>query len=159
MIFWKCIQYTTHWDKKQMLKTFPLDKINGTKNSLVLLSRAPTYHSFTFNLQFLYELMHKVCLSKTVCEIFHFRFRFVFKVYIFVQQNAWTVWLENVIIPFKIKIIEKPQTILFPAKRSFKIQWYLRELELPKNWPGKELFKLIKSKFGVLHFFLIVTFK
>ena len=28
-IFWKCIQYTIHWDKTQMLKKFPLDKING----------------------------------------------------------------------------------------------------------------------------------
>ena len=93
-IFWKCIQYTIHWDKTQMLKKFPSDKINGTKNALFFLSRAPTHHSFTFNLRFLYELKHKVRLSKTVCGIFHFRFRFVFiKVYIFVQQNAWTLWL------------------------------------------------------------------
>ena len=42
---------------------------------------------------FLHELKHKVRLSKTVCEIFHFRLRFVFiKVYILVQQNAWTLW-------------------------------------------------------------------
>ena len=93
-IFWKCIQYTIHWDKTQMLKKFPSDKINGTKNALFFLSRAPTHHSFTFNLRFLYELKHKVHLSKTVCGIFHFQFRFVFiKVYIFVQQNAWILWL------------------------------------------------------------------
>ena len=67
-----------------MLKKFPSDK-----NALFFLSRAPTHHSFTFNLRFLYELKHKVRLSKTVCGIFHFRFRFVFiKDYIFVQQNA-----------------------------------------------------------------------
>ena len=30
-IFWKCVQYTIHWDKAQMLKKFPSDKINGTK--------------------------------------------------------------------------------------------------------------------------------
>ena len=72
-----------------MLKKFPSDK-NGTKNALFLLSRAPTHHSFTFNLRFLYELLRKVRLSKTMSGIFHFRFRFVFiKVYIFVQQNAW----------------------------------------------------------------------
>ena len=83
-IFWKCIQYTIHWDKTQMFKKF----------SSFFLSRAPTHHSFTFNLRFLYELKHKVRLSKTVCGIFHFRFRFVFiKVYIFVQQNAWILWL------------------------------------------------------------------
>ena len=94
-IFWKCIQYTIHWDKTQMLKKFPSDKINGTKNALFFLSRAPTHHSFTFNLRFLYiSWSTKVRLSKTVCEIFHFWFRFVFiKVYIFVQQNAWILWL------------------------------------------------------------------
>ena len=74
-----------------MLTKFPLEKTNGTKNYLFFLLQAPTHHSFTFNLRFLYELKHKVRFSKTVsCEIFHFRFRFVFiKVYIFVQQNAW----------------------------------------------------------------------
>ena len=45
-----------HWDKTQNLKKFLTDKINGTKNALFFLSRAPTYQSFTFNLRFLYEL-------------------------------------------------------------------------------------------------------
>ena len=73
-----------------MLKKIPLDKINGTKNALFLLSWVPTHHSF--NLQFLYELKHKVRLSKTVCGIFNFRFCFVFiKAYIFVQENASTL--------------------------------------------------------------------
>ena len=74
-----------------MLKKFPSYKINRAKNALFFLSRPPTHHSFAFNLRFLYELKHKVRLSKTICRTFHFRFRFVFiKVYIFVQQNAWT---------------------------------------------------------------------
>ena len=75
-----------------MLQKFPSEKINVTKNPLFFLSRAPTHHSFTFNLRFLYELKHKVCFSKTVFGIFNFRFGLVFvKVYIFVQQNAWIV--------------------------------------------------------------------
>ena len=75
-----------------MIETFSSEKINGTKNTFFILLQAPTHHSFTFNLRFLYELKHKIRLSKTVCGIFHFRFRFVFiKVYIFVQQNAWTL--------------------------------------------------------------------
>ena len=75
-----------------MLKKFPSDKINVTKNALFFLSRTPTRHSFTFNSQFLYELKHKVHLSKTVCGILHFQFRLVIiKVYIFVQQKAWTL--------------------------------------------------------------------
>ena len=70
-------------------KKFLLDKINGTKNALFFLLRAPTNHRFTFNLRFLYELKHKVRFSKPVCEIFHFQFRFVLiKIYIFLQQNA-----------------------------------------------------------------------
>ena len=41
-----------------MLKKFPSDKINVTKDALFFLSQAPTHHSFTFNLQFLYKLKH-----------------------------------------------------------------------------------------------------
>ena len=33
---------------------------------------------------------------------------FSFQVYIFVYQNAWTLWHLNTIIPFKINIKEKP---------------------------------------------------
>ena len=85
-IFWMCIQYTIHWDKTQMLKKCPSNKINVIKNSLFSPSRGPIHHNFTFNLRFLYELKRKVCLSKTICGIFCFRFRCVFiKVYIFVQ--------------------------------------------------------------------------
>ena len=92
-IFWKFIQYTWRWDKIQILKKFCSDKINGSKNAIVFLLWAPN-HSFTFILWFLCELKHKVCPSKTVCVICHFWFRFVFiKVYIFVQQNAWILWL------------------------------------------------------------------
>ena len=77
-----------HLDKTQMLKRFPSDKMNGTKNALFFLSRTPTHHSSTFNLRFLFGLKHKVRLSKTVCGIFHFQFRFIFiKVLIFIQQN------------------------------------------------------------------------
>ena len=94
---------------KKIFKKSPSNKINGAKSALFFLWRAPTHDSFTFNLRFLYELKHKVCLSKTVCRIFYFRFCFVF---IFIQQNTWTH--KNAIIPFKIKIIEIPHIVLFP---------------------------------------------
>ena len=58
--------------KTQMLKEFPSDKANGAKNTFFFLWRPPTDHSFTFNLQFLNELKHKVHLSKSVHGIFHF---------------------------------------------------------------------------------------
>ena len=91
-----------HRDKTHVLQKIPF-----------FLSWTPTHHSFTFNLWFLYELKHKVSLPKTVCGIIRFWFRFVFiKAYIFVQQNPWTLLLKNAIITFKIRIIEKPQTVL-----------------------------------------------
>ena len=83
---------TIHLDKTQMFKKFPSDKLNGIKTALFFLSRDQTHYSFTFNLRSLYELKHKVRLTKTMCGIFHFRFIFVLiKVYIFVQQNGWTL--------------------------------------------------------------------
>ena len=55
------------------------------------LSRTLTLHSFTFNLRFFYGLRHKVRLNKTVWD-FQFSIRFFFvKVYIFAQQNGWTL--------------------------------------------------------------------
>ena len=78
--------------KHKCKKKFSSDKINGTKNAFFFLSRAPTHHSFSFNLRFLYELKRKVRLLKAVCGVLHFRIRFVcIEVYIFVQQNAWTL--------------------------------------------------------------------
>ena len=67
-----------------MLQKFPSNKIN--------VSRAPTHHDFTFDSRFLYELQHIIRLSKRVCWIFRFRNRLDFiKVYVFVQQKAWTL--------------------------------------------------------------------
>ena len=75
-IFCKCIQYTIHWDKIETLKK-NFGQTNSTKNALFFLLRAPTHHSFTFNLWFLYELKHKVRLSKTVWD-FPFSIPFCF---------------------------------------------------------------------------------
>ena len=67
-----------HWDKIKTLQK------NSLKNVLFFVLRAATHHSFTFNLRFLYDLKHKVCLCETEREIFHFRIRVIFiKVYIF----------------------------------------------------------------------------
>ena len=52
-------------------------------------SLGPPHHWFTFDLRFLYELKHKVRLSKTMCGIFYFRFRFVFKfIFLFNKMHA-----------------------------------------------------------------------
>ena len=78
--------FKIHCDKTEMLQKFPLDKIS--------LQNMPSLFHEPKNLWFLYELKHKVRLSKTVCGLFHFRFRLVFvNFFIFVQQNAGTLWL------------------------------------------------------------------
>ena len=65
-ICWMCIQYTIHWDKTKILKKFSCETTNDTKNVLFFCSRAPTHHSFTFNLRFSNEPNYKVCLLKNV---------------------------------------------------------------------------------------------
>ena len=62
------------------------DKLKGTQNALFFFRKLQLIPVL------LLTCIIKVCLSKTVCGIFYFRFRFVFiKVLIFVQQNAWTL--------------------------------------------------------------------
>ena len=71
-----------------MLKNFLPTKQGLQKNALSLLSLGPTHHSVTFSSRFLYELKHKVHLSKSVCAIFHFSFHLLYmKVYIFVNKK------------------------------------------------------------------------
>ena len=71
-----------------MLRRFRLDKINGTK-ILSFSFRELQLISFTFNLRLLYELKYKARLSETMCEVFHFRFRFAFiATYLYLQQNV-----------------------------------------------------------------------
>ena len=76
-IFWKCIQYTIHWDKLQILKQFPSDKTNGTKNALFSVANSNSSVVFIFNLRFFYGLRHKVRLSKTAWD---FRFSIPFRI-------------------------------------------------------------------------------
>ena len=77
-----------------MLTKFPSDK--RYKKCSLFSFEGSNSSQFTFNSQFLYELKHKVYLSKTVCGIFHFRIRLVFiQVCIFVQQKAWSFTLKH----------------------------------------------------------------
>ena len=134
-IFWNCIQYTIH---EINVKNIFFKQNKRYENCHFFLLRAQIHHSFTINLRFFYGLKHKVRLSNTVWDFpflisFRFNQRFPF---LFIKMDVLFFWLQNVIISFKIKIIEKfcSQTSEFwVATRSFKIQWYLRELERPEN--------------------------
>ena len=77
-IFWKCIQYSKHWDKHNNVKENSFGQNKQYKNALFFLPRALTRHSFTFKLRFSYELKHKICLSKTVWD---FQFSILFRFY------------------------------------------------------------------------------
>ena len=48
-IFWKCIQYTIHWDKMQMLKKISFGQNKRYKKCPLFPSRTTTHHIFTFN--------------------------------------------------------------------------------------------------------------
>ena len=135
-----------------MFKTCLADKINGTKNVLLFLSRAPTYPSFTFNLQFLDVLSTrfaslKQCVWFSILDSVLFLLKFIC---LFNKMHGLFDF-ETSYIFFKIKIIEKLHAGLHPdlwvVVRSFKVEWYLHEFELPKNWHGDKFFKLRKWKF------------
>ena len=82
-IFWKCIQYTTPWDKTQMLKKSPSDKTNGTKdvlffsfsisNSSVLLLICDSYISW--NARF---VSLKLCVGVSTSTSVSFLLQFIF---------------------------------------------------------------------------------
>ena len=117
------------------------------------LSWAATHHSFTFNMRILYELKYKLCLCKIVFGIFHFRFCFVFiKVHIFVQQRAWTLALWKVIIPFKIKIIEKPYLIFKLQQEVWKFRDIFVNLSSPKTHLEKNFLNLENQSFEYVTF-------
>ena len=86
LLYCERLLYTLYTKSKyKCCKKFPpSDKINVTKNALILLSRAPTHYSFTFNSQVLYGLKHKFHLCKTVIfsifdsALFLFKFIFLF---------------------------------------------------------------------------------
>ena len=85
-----------------MLKKFPLDKINGTKNALFFFVSSNS------------SVLFLICDSYMKCGtwlISHIWFRFV------LMHGLFD--LKKVIIPFKIKIIEKPLTV------SFQDLWFL----------------------------------
>ena len=64
-----------------MLKTFPLNGKNVTKHARFFLSRAPTRHSFTFNLRFHYKLRFasvKICVGFFIFNFVSFILKFIF---------------------------------------------------------------------------------
>ena len=80
-IFWKCIQYSIHWDKTRISKKNSLRQNKRYKKALLFLLCVPTHYSFPFNLRFLYELKHKLRLFNvefSIFDSFSFLLKFIF---------------------------------------------------------------------------------
>ena len=79
-IFWKCIQYTIHWDKTHMLKRVSSEKINSTKNEFFFLLQSLTHHSFPFlfvswSTRF---VSRKLCVGFSIFNSVSFLLKFIF---------------------------------------------------------------------------------
>ena len=82
-IFWKCIQYTIHWDKIQMLKTTPSDKKTVQKVPsilfrelqliIVLLLICDSYMSWSTRF-----VSPKLCLGFSIFDSFSFLLKIIF---------------------------------------------------------------------------------
>ena len=142
-----------------------MDKINVIKNVLLFLSWAPTHHSFTFNLQFLYELRQKVHLSKIGCGNFHFQyvsFLLQFTFFSNKSMNYLTLKRQN---SFQNNNNRKathsfpPDLWFLRCNKKFENSMISAWDRALQNWHGDEFFKLQTSTFPVCHFFSILTFK
>ena len=98
-IIWKCVQYTIHWDKIQMLKKISFGQNKRYKkctrfsfpssNSSQLLLIYDSYMSWSTKFVSL-----KLCVRFLIPFRFYFIFlKYAFKVDIFVQQYVWTLRL------------------------------------------------------------------
>ena len=98
----------------------------------------------------------KLCVGFSIFYSVSFLLKFIF---LFNKKHGLFDF-KNVIIPFKMKTIANPHTVLLlnlwflSCNKKFKnFMISVCELELPKNWPGDEFFKLRKLKFWVRHIF------
>ena len=105
-ILWKCIQWTIRWDKTQILKIFPSDKINGTKNSFFFFREL----QLTTFLLLIYDsymswstwfVCLKLCVGFSIFNSVSFLLKFIF----FFNKMHGLFDFKTPYIPFKIDII------------------------------------------------------
>ena len=82
-IFWKCIQYSIHWDKTQILKKILFGLNKRYKKCPLFLSRALTHYSFIF----IYDsymnwstkfISLKLCVGFSIFYFVSFSLKFIF---------------------------------------------------------------------------------
>ena len=143
--------------------------INVKEISLWQTKRYKKYYFFFHNL-LLITVLHlirdsyknKICISESVCGIFHFSFRFAFSFCSTKSVDFLTLKPHN---SFQNENNRKaihafaPRPLIFKLEQEVLKYSDIRQLECPKNWPREECFKLRKLKFRARQFFTIVTFK
>ena len=140
-----------------MSKKASLDKTNVTKNRLFFLRK----------LQLITNLLIVMVWSTSLIYLKLGEGFFIFNsvsllfssLYFCSTKSMVSLVLKHNFIQNKKTQQNHTQFCCETSTRSFKVYWYLHELQLPKNWAGSELFKLRKSKFWVYHFLSIVTSK
>ena len=78
----------------------------------------------------------KLCLVFFIFDSVYFLLKFIFLLYI------WTLWLQNVIIRFEIKIAEKTHTSFAPRPQIFKLQqedWKFSDIRVSWSSPKTDL--------------------
>ena len=144
-----------------MSKKASLDKANVTKNGLFFLRKLQlitnllivrnSYMVWSTSLIYL-KLGEGFFIFNSVSFLFS-------SLYFCSTKSMVSLVLKHNFIQNKKTQQNHTQFCCQTSTRSFKIYWYLHELQLPQNWPGSELVKLRKSKFWVYHFLSIVTSK
>ena len=115
--FWKCIQYTIHWDKTQMLKNICFGQNKRNKKCLLFSFASSNSSQFFFLICDSYMswstrfVSLKLCAGFSIFDSVLFLLKFIF---LFNEMHVYSASLKchN---PFKIKITEKPHTVLLPA--------------------------------------------
>ena len=157
-IFWKFIQYPAiHWDKTEMSKKFPLDKIDKI-HFLSFASSDSSQFYFQFAILIWAEAQgsslwkHKVRLSKSECGNFSFWFHFVFiKVYILFKKSMdSSTWKRH--NSYQNKNNRKATHSFAPKPLIFELQQEVSNVHdicMSRSSPKTHLFELLKSKLWV----------
>ena len=133
-----------------MFKKFRSDKINGTKNAIFFLSLAQTHHTSAFNLRLLRGKAQCLSLSKTVFKSVFDSILLLLKFAFLFSKMHGIFWLQNVIIPFKIKIKVthgfQPKPLFFCCNKKFSNSVISACIGTPQKL-GRGFYKFFKKYF------------
>ena len=148
-IFWKCIQYTIHWDNTQILKKFPSDKIN------TMVQKMPSFFFYKFQL---------ITVLLLICDSYMSWSTRLVSLKLCVRFSIF----NSVLFLLKFIFLFNKMHRLFEATHSFALRSLIFKLQqevlkfsdicvsLPKSWPGDKFFKPRKTKFWECQFLSII---